>query len=110
MRNNVLLALLVSFFGIVAFSAKADGMVVDKVYHPYVLPLERELEWRLLSRQTEQGNVLAQRLGLGWSLTETMTIEGYAIGERDDEGNFDLAAYELESRWQFVEQGRYWRI
>lgn len=108
MRNNVLLALLVSFFWVVAFSTKADGMVVDKVYHPYVMPLERELEWRLLSRQTEQGNVLAQRLGLGWSLTETMTIEGYAIGERDDEGNFDLAAYELESRWQFVEQGRYW--
>nr|KJZ11355.1 hypothetical protein TW77_05545 [Pseudoalteromonas rubra] len=88
--------------------AMADGMVVDKVYHPYVLPLEREVEWRLLSRQSDQGNILAQRLGLGWSLTETMTIEGYAIGERDQDDNFDMAAYEAEVRWQLVEQGRYW--
>lgn len=108
MRNSVVLVLTVLLMWLFSAACRADGMVVDKVYHPYVLPLERELEWRLLSRQTEAGNVLAQRLGLGWSLSETVTAEGYLIGERDNTGNFDLAAYEIESRWQIVEQGRYW--
>nr|WP_225738591.1 hypothetical protein [Pseudoalteromonas aurantia] len=91
-----------------SLASYADGMVVDKVYHPYVLPFEREVEWRMLSRKTQSGNVLAQRAGLGWAIAETVTVEGYAIGERDTEDNFDLAAYELEMRWQVVEQGRYW--
>ncbi|WP_440056988.1 hypothetical protein ACSLBF_19080 (plasmid) [Pseudoalteromonas sp. T1lg65] len=107
MSHRLTLLLLASFLAF-AHVARADGMVVDKVYHPYVLPLEREIEWRLLSRKTEQGNVLGQRLGLGWSISETVTIEGYAIGERDHQDNFELAGYELEARWQMVEQGRYW--
>ncbi|WP_105189264.1 hypothetical protein [Pseudoalteromonas sp. T1lg48] len=89
-------------------SSWADGMVVDKVYHPYVLPYERELEWRLVSRQTEEGNVLAQRFGVGGAISETLSLEVYGVGERDDEGDFGLAAYEAELRWQMVEQGRYW--
>lgn len=88
----------------------ADGMVVDKVYHPYVLPNEKEVEWRLHSRQTETKNYLAQRLGFGFAVMEGLAIEGYAIGERDpnDQDNYNLAAYEAEIRWQLVEQGRFW--
>ncbi len=112
MKHNMMLKVIMigCLAGLVVKSGhvKADDMVVDKVYHPYVLPLEREVEWRLLSRQNDTGNVLAQRLGLGWSLTETMTVEGYAIGERDPDDNFDMAGYEAEVRWQLVEQGRYW--
>ncbi|WP_105170075.1 hypothetical protein [Pseudoalteromonas sp. T1lg23B] len=100
--------LLCSAFSLMSLPVLADGMVVDKVYHPYVLPFEREVEWRLLSRQTDDRNVLAQRAGLGWAITESVTVEGYMIGERDPADNFDLAAYELEARWQMVEQGRYW--
>ncbi|OHU85003.1 hypothetical protein BET10_14820 [Pseudoalteromonas amylolytica] len=100
--------LLCGALGLMSVSARADGMVVDKVYHPYVLPFEREVEWRLLSRQTDDRNELAQRAGLGWAIAETVTVEGYMIGERDQDDNFDLAAYELEARWQVVEQGRYW--
>jgi hypothetical protein len=33
----------------------ADGIQVGKVYHPYVLANERELEWRLTSRQNDDG-------------------------------------------------------
>ena len=88
--------------------AHADGMVVDKVYHPYVLPFEREVEWRFVSHQTDSGNILAQRLGLGGAINDTMALEGYLVGERDDNGDFGLQAYELELRWQLIEQGRLW--
>ncbi len=88
--------------------AQADGMVVDKVYHPYVLPFEREVEWRLVSRQTDSGNVLAQRAGFGGAINDTMSLEGYLVGERDDNGDFGLSSYEVELRWQLVEQGRLW--
>ena len=83
-------------------------MVVDKVYHPYVLPFEREVEWRFVSHQTDSGNILAQRLGLGGAINDTMALEGYLVGERDDNGDFGLQAYELELRWQLIEQGRLW--
>lgn len=86
----------------------ADGVVVDKVYHPYVLPNEREFEWRLLSHQNDNGNSLGQRLAFGQSITDNVMIEFYVVGERDDSGNFDLSAYEVETRWMVTEQGEYW--
>ena len=86
----------------------ADGFPVDKVYHPYVLANERELEWRLTSRQNDGGNVLAQRLAYGHSVSEYLTIEGYIVGERDDTGDFGLQAYEIEMRWMLTDQGELW--
>ena len=50
-----------------AAAATADGLVVDKVYHPYVIANEQEFEWRLLSSQLDKGNRLGQRLGYGHS-------------------------------------------
>jgi len=86
----------------------ADGVVVDKVYHPYVLPNEQEFEWRLLSHKNDQGNSLAQRIAYGHSLSETVTLEAYVLGERDSSGDFGLEAYEVEIRWMMTEQGEYW--
>jgi len=86
----------------------ADGMVVDKVYHPYVLPNEMEFEWRVLSRQDEDQNILSQRLGYGLAISQTIALETYLIGERNGDGDFGLQAYEIEARMQLVEQGRYW--
>lgn len=88
--------------------ANADGMVVDKVYHPYVLPYEQEFEWRLLSRQVEDKNYLFQRIGYGKALSDTFAVEGYLIGQRDNGDDYGLHAYEIEARWQLVEQGQYW--
>ena len=107
---NLYLALSFTVFYLLVFSipAKADGIVVDKVYHPYVLPFERELEWRLVSHQTDSGNILAQRLGGGGAINDTIALEGYIVGERDDSGDFGLEAYELELRWQLIEQGKLW--
>jgi len=107
---NLYLALSFTVFCLLVLSipAKADGIVVDKVYHPYVLTFEREFEWRLVSHQTGSGNILAQRLGGGGAINDTMALEGYIVGERDDNGDFGLEAYELELRWQLIEQGKLW--
>ena len=89
-------------------SAFADGIVVDKVYHPYVTANEREVEWRFLSSQTDAFNRLAQRVGAGLSVTENVAIEAYIIGERDVQRNFGIAAFEIEARWMITEQGQFW--
>ncbi len=86
----------------------ADGIVVDKVYHPYVVANEMEVEWRLMSSQNTEFNRLGQRFGIGFSLTENVAIEFYAIGERYEEQNFEVSAYEIETRWMITEQGQYW--
>jgi hypothetical protein len=91
-----LLALLISA------AAIADGTAIDKVYHPYVQPLERELEWRMVAAE---GDYL-QRLGLGKSFSDNVFIEIYLIGQNEDD-NFSLEAYELESLIQLTEQGEY---
>ena len=86
----------------------SDG-VVDRVYHPYILPFERELEWRFMSRQNEDGNELLQRLAFGHALSETVIAKFYAVGSRDEQHNdFGLEGYEFELRWMMTEQGKYW--
>lgn len=82
--------------------------VVDKVYHPYVLPLEQEFEWRFMSRQNDSGNSLVQRLGYGHSISDRVTLEAHLVGDRDQSDDFGLIAYELEARWMITEQGQYW--
>lgn len=86
----------------------ADGVVVDKVYHPYVLPNEREVEWRLFSHRESNNNKLAQRLAYGQSVNENLMLEFYLVGERDSNNDFDIVSYELEARWMLTEQGEYW--
>nr|WP_245942622.1 hypothetical protein [Candidatus Colwellia aromaticivorans] len=86
----------------------ADGVVVDKVYHPYVLPNEREVEWRLFSHKERESNKLAQRFAYGQSITDTVMLEFYLVGERDINDDFSLTSYEVEARWMLTEQGEYW--
>lgn len=90
------------------FQASANRNVVDKVYHPYVLPFEREVEWRFMSRQSDDGNALTQRFSFGHALSEYTIAEFYIIGSRDDDDNFRTEGYEAEVRWMATEQGRYW--
>lgn len=86
----------------------ADGVVVDKVYHPYVLPNEREIEWRLFSQQDSDNNGLGQRFAFGHSLSDKVMLEFYVVGERDLNNKFTLTSYEIEARWMLTEQGQYW--
>ena len=90
------------------FAASADNFTVDRVYQPYVLPFEREFEWRLTSRQNDNGNVLMQRFSFGHALSEFVILETYLVGARDENQDFGLESYELELRWMITEQGKYW--
>jgi len=104
MCSRVLFIILV----ILSTNVLADGMVVDKVYHPYVLPNEREFEWRLMSRQTDDNSLIGQRIAYGQSVSETVMVEGYLIGEKTATEDFGLQAYEVEVRWMMTEQGEFW--
>lgn len=90
--------------------ARADGGTIDRVYHPYIQPLERELELRgslenggnprLRDRQT-------WRLGYGMAFSDNWFGELYVTGERDDANSFHASGYEAEALWQLTEQGEY---
>lgn len=81
----------------------ADGTSIDKVYHPYVQPLEREVELRMISANGEE----KYRLGLGKSLSDRLFIEGYLITTNTNSDNLDFDAYEIELKYQLTEQGEY---
>ena len=83
--------------------SKADGLAIDKVYHPYVQPLERELEWRIIQYDGKQ----KQRAGLGTSLSDRLFVEAYLIGEHEENESLKLSEYEIEVKWQLTEQGEY---
>ncbi len=78
----------------------ADSTAIDKVYHPYVQPLEREVELRMISADDEQ----QYRLGVGKSLSDRLFVEGYLIASNNET---TLDAFELEAKWQLTEQGEY---
>lgn len=83
---------------------------VDKVYHPYVQPLERELEWRGVYQRDDdpvEDGIWQQRLGVGASLGERLFLEGYVIGKRRSGPGFNIEGFELEGLWQLTEQGEY---
>lgn len=89
-------------------SVLADGNVVDKVYHPYVQPLEQELEWRMVAERDDGEHDRLHRFGYGKSLNDRWFAEVYLVGEDPDHDGFDLDAWELETKWQITEQGEYW--
>jgi hypothetical protein len=105
-RHLLTLAALV----LVPMVSHADGFAVDKVYHPYVQPLERELEFRsiLLSDDDDELNrTQLHRLGLGRSFTDRIFAEFYLIWGKESGGSLSLEAYEVELKWQLTEQGEY---
>ena len=81
----------------------ADGVAIDKVYHPYVQALEREVEWRMISADGEQ----LHRFAFGKSFSDSLFIEGYLIAEQNNKNNLKAEAYELELKWQLSEQGEF---
>jgi len=90
-------------------NAIADGLTIDKVYHPYVQPLEREIEFRWIHHNANNSNNNKIRLGFGKSFTDHWFAEAYLIGEKDTNvsDDFKVNAYELEAKVQLTEQGEY---
>jgi hypothetical protein len=89
-------------------AAVADGIIVDRVYDPYVHPLETELEWRSILQSDDNTNDLSKHLlGFGRTLSERWAAELYVIGTQEGDSSVDINAYELEFKWQLTEQGEY---
>jgi hypothetical protein len=90
--------------------AHADGGIIDKIYHPYVQPLEHELELRA-SLENGGGPGIRDRqtwrLGYGTAFSDNWFGEVYLIGQKDSMNNFRLSEYEVEALWQITEQGEY---
>jgi len=88
----------------------ADGIVVDKVYHPYVDALETELEFRSVIQDRQKGlQTPAQihQLSIGRAIGSRFFAEVYAIGAKSRQGTFELEAWETELKWQLTEQGEF---
>jgi hypothetical protein len=92
-------------------SARADGSVIDKVYHPYVDRLTWELEWRVVQEDesplTGEHRRQLHRLGLGHALSEYVYAEAYVNGSRSATESLELEGFEGELLWQMSEQGEY---
>ena len=87
------------------------GTVIDKIYHPYVQPLEQELELRMIYQDEQPfvaDNTWVYQLAYGRSLNDRWFAEVYLVGEKSDDQSFDIEAYELEAKWQLTEQGEFW--
>ena len=92
---------------LLASGVAADGLAIDKVYDPYVQPLEREIEFRWLRFDAkDSGKNDIYRLGYGQSLSEDWFAEIYIIGG-DEQDELSADAYELEVKWQLTEQGEF---
>lgn len=102
---GVALALTVA---LIPATARADSSGIDTIYHPYVQPLERDLEIRL-TNASAGGPVDGQtwRIGYGQSITERLFAEAYVIGQNRHGGDLQVAGYELEALWQLTEQGEF---
>lgn len=90
--------------------AQADGLVIDKIYHPYVDALEQEFEYRLVVPDEEDEfptPAQLHRISLGTSLGAKVFTELNLIGEKERGAGFTMEAWELETKWQLTEQGEY---
>ena len=87
-------------------SCYADGSAINKIYLPYVQPLEKEVEYRALFREVEGEKQSQHKLGYGASITENWFAEFYLIGEKTEE-EFIVSNYEAEAILQLTEQGEF---
>jgi len=86
----------------------ADGVIVDRIYDPYVQPLETELEWRSIVQSDDEATHLQKHmLGIGRSLSDRWAAEFYAIATRERGEVLDADLFELEFKRQLTEQGEF---
>ena len=88
--------------------AVADGLVVDRIYDPYVQPLETEFEWRsIMQSDDDLGDPQKHSFGVGRGWTDRWATELYVIGTKTNGESISVDAFELEATWQLTEQGEY---
>ena len=96
--------------GLVALATgvHADGSAIDRVYLPYVQPLERELELRLRADRDKGHSSESWRLGYGQAMGPGLFVECYLIADHmPGERYLAVTGQELEARWQLTEPGEF---
>ncbi len=89
----------------------ADGFSLDRVYHPYVEPMEREIEWRTYAYPAGHDvreRTRVDRFGYGQALGERWFVEAYALVGSKGGDAAAAEGWEFELRRQLTEQGEYW--
>lgn len=88
----------------------ADESIIDKIYHPYVQPMEREVEVRTTvesGSEQPRGDRNVLRTGYGQAFGERWFGELYVVSEYGNGSGFDVRSFEAEGLWQLTEQGQY---
>jgi len=83
---------------------------VDRVYGPGVEKGETELEFRGTVVEDDghpDDELRKERVGLGHGVTDSVFVEGYLIFEDSRGEDYDIEAYELETKFQLSEPGEY---
>lgn len=91
--------------------AWGDGFALDRVYHPYVEPMEREIEWRVHGYPSDAGageRSAVHRIGYGQAFGERWFGELYVTQESQGGAAPEAGGWEAEVRHQLTEQGEYW--
>jgi len=105
-KYSLIFIYLLSIFS--ALPVQADGSVVSKIYHPYVQPLETEIELQTIyEKDDDLKDHQKYKLGYGQSFSDTLFGEIYLITSKDGSDNLEIEAYEAELKWQITEQGEY---
>jgi hypothetical protein len=84
---------------------------IGRVYHPYVEPMEREIEWRSnIIDDSGDSNHKDQKhwLAAGYSINDRWFAEAYVIAAKDNGEALQVEGFELEAKLQLTEQGEYW--
>lgn len=105
-KSQLLFAMLCGF----SLNSVADGVIIDKIYDPYVQPLEKEVEFRALL-QSGGNDALDDHqrytIGYGQSLSDRWFAELYLVGGDTRDDSLDVDAQELEIKRQLTEQGEF---
>ncbi len=97
--------------GLVLIAMTAPAFAdIDRVYHPYVQPLETELEWR--ATLVDDGGdpddtTQLHRFAFGRSFGDRLFGEVYINARRSDTQDLKVAGFELEAIYQLTEPGEY---
>lgn len=94
----------------VSLKCLADGIIIDKIYDPYVQQLEHEVEFRALLQNDDKAALddrQRYKLGYGQALSDDWFAELYVIGGDSRDDSLDVDAVELEVKYQLTEQGEY---
>ena len=109
--NRTIRISLILFFLLLSNNLSADGIIIEKIKHPYVQTGETEIELNLISQDDQQDqpdNLQSYQLSIGKSWQDKISGEINFIGEKFKGGGFNFEEVEIEVNYQMTEQGEYW--